>query len=93
VSLYGIGPGVTIWGSTLCSRHGCAEPATLTIDRWPFCLEHGDEEVERIVAIELLGIERVLAELPSEEGERRELLHRYRQREARWQAEQAERKR
>jgi hypothetical protein len=63
--LYGISPGVTVWGSTLCSRVHCAELAVLTIDRWPFCLEHADDEVERLVAIELLGARRVLDSFPA----------------------------
>ncbi len=48
-----IGPPPVEWGSTLCYRRHCAERAVLTIDGWPYCLDHGDDEVERVVAWEL----------------------------------------
>ena len=48
-----IQPPPVVWGLTLCYRTGCAETAVLAIDGWPFCLDHGDDEVERTVALEL----------------------------------------
>lgn len=60
-----IGPPPVYWGETLCGRRRCVELAVLTIDGWPFCLDCGDDEIERAVAVELLGAERLREAWPS----------------------------
>lgn len=42
-----IAPAPIEWGSTMCARRHCVELAECSIDGEPFCIEHGDEEIER----------------------------------------------
>lgn len=35
------------WGSTMCRRKRCVELAAVAIDGEPYCIMHGDDEIER----------------------------------------------
>jgi hypothetical protein len=48
-----IGPPPVEWGLTLCRWRHCAELAQVKIDGWPYCITHGDDELERAIAWEL----------------------------------------
>ena len=57
----GIRPPLVTWGATMCSARHCVAPAVLLIDGWPFCLDCGDDVVERTIAAEIAP--EVVAEL------------------------------
>lgn len=48
-----IAPPEVTWGATLCTQATCAELAACLLDRWPYCLRHADEVLERELAGEL----------------------------------------
>lgn len=48
-----IGPPPITWGTTLCYQRHCTELAVLSIDGWPYCLDCGDDLVEREVAVSI----------------------------------------
>lgn len=58
-----LAPAPIEWGSTLCRRKRCVEIAEAALDGVPYCIEHADEEIDRLVAIELGGVE-MLDKLP-----------------------------
>ena len=58
-----LAPAPIEWGSTMCRRKRCVEIAQAAIDGVPYCIAHADEEIDRLVAIELGGVE-MLDKLP-----------------------------
>ena len=42
-----LAPPPITWGATLCKRKRCVELAEVAIDGEPWCIEHGDEEIDR----------------------------------------------
>lgn len=58
-----LAPAPIVWGETMCQRKRCVDPAQAAIDGVPYCIAHADEEIDRLVAIELGGVE-MLDKLP-----------------------------
>lgn len=42
-----------VWGSTMCFRRRCVQPAAVALEGWPLCWLHLEDEIEELIAEEI----------------------------------------